>query len=364
MRRILLVLLCAMLLATASAAVDVTQEQIDNFGIEGMGDGLSDTVSELLPEVSVTQPGDFGDGALAILQNAMPYASSALLSSLRVAVAMTAVVLLCAMVTQMDSKFSKQAVVFAGVLAITLLSVNSLHAMTSLGSDTLQELQTFTGLLLPVLASATVASGGLASSTAIYVGTVFVTNILITLINRILLPMVYAFVALSAAGAVLENQTLKRLKDLTKWLITNSLKLVVFLFTGYLSLSGVIAGVSDGAAVKAAKLAMSSMVPVVGGMISDASETVLASAQILKSAAGVFGMLAVLAICILPLIRLGIQFLILKLTAAVSATVGEKPLVDLIESISDAMGFLMGATGACGFMLLISCVCSIKAVSI
>ena len=48
-----------------------------------MEDGLSDTVSELLPEVSVTQPGDFGDGALAILQNAMPYASSALLSSLR-----------------------------------------------------------------------------------------------------------------------------------------------------------------------------------------------------------------------------------------------------------------------------------------
>ena len=105
-----------------------------------------------------------------------------------------------------------------------------------------------------------------------------------------------------------------------------------------------------------------SPVPVVGSMISDASETVLVSAGILRSSAGVFGMLVVVAICLLPLIRLGVQHILLKLTAALSSTVGEKPLVDLIESVSDVMGFLMGMTGASGFMLLISCVCSIKVV--
>ena len=74
-------------------------------------------------------------------------------------------------------------------------------------------------------------------------------------------------------------------------------------------------------------------------------------------------MLVVIAVCLLPLIRLGVQHILLKLTAALSSTVGEKPLVDLIESVSDIMGFLIGMTGASAFMLLISCVCSLKVVS-
>lgn len=364
MKRMIIAVLCVLLLTTAVAAVDVAQMQTEQFGMDDLERGIPEDAADLLPDISPANPGNFAQGVEEILSSAVPQAGSALLASLKIAVAMMAVVLLCAMVTQMESRFSKSAVLIAGTLALTLLSITSLRSMIGLGKDTLANLQSFTALLLPVLATATVASGGAISSGAIYVATVFVTNVLMSLINHFLVPLIYAFIALASAGAVLGNQTMKRLKDLCKWAITNSLKLVVFLFTGYLSLAGIISGASDEAAVKAAKLAVSSVVPVVGGMIADASETVLVSAKMLKSAAGVFGMLVVLAICLLPLIRLGIQHLVLKLTAAVCATVGEKPLIDLIESVGDAMGFLMGMTGACGFMLLISCVCSMKAVSV
>lgn len=64
--------------------------------------------------------------------------------------------------------------------------------------------------------------------------------------------------------------------------------------------------------VKAAKFTMSSLVPVVGGILSDAAETVLAGAGILKNAVGVFGMLAVLAMCVVPFLQLGIHYLAYK----------------------------------------------------
>lgn len=364
MKRMILLLFCLSFLSTAVLAVDVAQTQEEQFGMQALEDGLSGEAAELMPDVTPASPGSFADGVGEILRSAVPKTGSILKGSLQVSVSMMAVVVLCAMVTQMETKLSRNAVLLAGTLAITLLSVSNLRAMVGLGRETLEQLQSFTGLLLPVLAAATAASGGAMASSAIYVATVFVSNLLMGLINRFLVPTLYAFIAVSAANAVLGNQTLKRMQEFGKWVITNALKLVVFLFTGYLGLSGIISGVSDEAAVKAAKLAVSSMVPVVGGMISDASETVLVSAQVLKSAAGVFGMLAVLAICLIPLLRLGLHHLMLKLTSALCATVGEKPLIDLIESLSDAMGFLMGMTGACGFMLLISCVCSIKAVSI
>ena len=363
MRKILLAFLAILLFTTLVQAVDVQEYQSEQFGMEALEDAVSGEASELVPEFSITDPVEFSDGLQSILSGAIPYTGSALIGAVQVSIAMTAVVLLCSIAMQMETKLSRNAVLMAGTLGISLLSVASFHAMVGLGRDTLEQLQSFTGLLLPVLGAATAASGGTMAASAIQVATIFVSNLLMGLINRFLVPMTYAFIAVSAADAVLGNQTLKRTRDLVKWAITKSMKLVVFLFTGYIGLSGVIAGAGDETAIKAAKLAVSSVVPVVGGMISDASETVLASAQILRSAAGIFGMLAVLAICILPLLRIGIQHLILKVTAAACGTVGEKPLVDLIESLADAMGFLMGMTGTCGFMLLISCVCFVKAVS-
>ena len=358
MRRWWILLLALWLLAPAAGAVDVEAAQAEQLGVDSLEEALTGEAAELMPDVSPSNPGSLGDGLSGIVSRALPRIAPLVQAGLRTAVSLMAVVILCSMVTQMETRFSKNAVLLAGTLAITLLSVGNLRTMVGLGRDTLQELQAFT-----VLASATAASGGVTTATVLQVSTVFLSNVLMSLMNRLLIPILYAFIALSAANAVLGNQTLTRLRDLGKWILTNGLKLVVFLFTGYLGVSGVIAGAGDAAAVKAAKLAVSSVVPVVGGMISDASETVLAAAGVLRSAAGVFGMLAVVAICLLPLLRLAIQNVLLRLTAALCSTVGEKPLVDLLESVSDAMGFLMGMTGACGFMLLISCVCAVKAVT-
>ena len=364
MKRLVVLLCCLFAVSCTAAAVDVTASQTEQFGMQGLEDALDEDVERLMPDITPTSPGTFGDGVGGILKAALPDVGDLLLASVRVAVGMMAVVILCSMVTQMETKFSRSAVLLAGVLSLTLLIAANLHVMVDLGRETMEQLQSFTGLLLPVLATATAASGGVMAASAVYIGTVFVSNILITLINHFLIPVLYAYIAVSAANAVLGNQTLKRMRELGKWVLTNGLKLVVFLFTGYLGLSGVIAGTSDGTAVKAAKLALSSMVLVVGSMISDASETVLVSAQMLKNAAGVFGMLAVIAICLLPLLRLGIQHIVLKLTAALCSTVGDKTLVELIESLSNAMGYLVGMTGACAFMLLVSCVCSIRVTSV
>ena len=130
-----------------------------------------------------------------------------------------------------------------------------------------------------------------------------------------------------------------------------------------MSVTGVISGAADAAAVKATKAAVSGMIPVVGSIISDASETLLASASLLKGSAGVFGMIAVLAICLLPFLRVGIQYLLLKVTAAVSGTVAHKSHVRLLKNCSTAMGYLLAMCGTSGLLLLISSVCFMKVVA-
>ena len=129
---------------------------------------------------------------------------------------------------------------------------------------------------------------------------------------------------------------------------------------GYLTVSGVGAGTADALAVKAAKFTVSNMVPVVGSILSDAAETVLAGAGILKSAVGVFGMLAVLSMCLVPFLQLGVHYLAYKLTAALAATVADGRVAGLIDGIGGAFGLILGMTGASALLLLVSMVASVS----
>ena len=126
----------------------------------------------------------------------------------------------------------------------------------------------------------------------------------------------------------------------------------------------VISGSTDAAAVRIAKTAISGAVPVVGGIIAEASETVLAGAGLLKNTIGVFGMLAILAACAYPFLQLGVQYLLYKLTAFLAAVVGAPSLCRLINGLGGAFGLVLGMTGACALLLLISVLSSVAVVTV
>ena len=125
------------------------------------------------------------------------------------------------------------------------------------------------------------------------------------------------------------------------------------------------AGAAGSAAtIKAAKFTMSNLVPVVGGVISDTAETLLAGAGVLRNAAGVFGMLAVVGICLVPFLNLGVHYLMYKCTAALAATAsGNGRVTGLIEAIGTAFGLIMAMTGSCGVLLIVAMVSAVSTVA-
>ena len=61
-------------------------------------------------------------------------------------------------------------------------------------------------------------------------------------------------------------------------------------------------------------------------------------------------------------LRIGIQYLLFKATAAICAVFGGHSAASLIEDFSTAMGLLLAMTGAVCLLLLISTVCFMKGV--
>ena len=275
--------------------------------------------------------------------------------AVRSGVLLLTVVLLCGLAEGlyggMGVSQTTDVVAIVGALAITAVAVADANSLIGMGREALEQMETFSKILLPTI-----------TAVARQLATMLFSDILITLINRLLLPLVYTYIAACVAYAAVGNEGLKRIAGTLKWVVTSVLTVVLLVFVGYLTVSGVIAGSTDAVTVKAAKFTMSSLVPVVGGILSDAAETVLAGARILKNAVGVFGMLAVLCMCVAPFLQLGIHYLTYKVTSALSATVSSGRVAGLIDQIGGAFGLVLGMTGASALLLLISMVSAITAV--
>ena len=249
-----------------------------------------------------------------------------------------------------------------GALWVTAMAAGDLDSLMGLGRDTILKVSQLSKALLPALAAAEAASGGITAASVRQVAAVFFSDILLTVIDKLLLPAVYLYIGTAAAGAVLEGEAMERIGELLKKGVTWVLGGMLALFTAYLSVSGAVAGAADAHAVKAAQSAVSAAVPVVGGILAEAAESVLAGAGLLKGMVGTAGTLALLGACLLPFLRLGCQYLLYQGASLVAAAAGPPKLTKLIAKLGDAFALVLAMTGAAAVLLLISLLSFMKAV--
>ena len=256
------------------------------------------------------------------------------------------------------------AVTVAGSLAIAALSVGEVSAMIGLGRQTIEQMDSYSEILLPAMAMLTAATGRASTAAVRHGVTILFSQLLLSLIEGLLIPLVYAYVAACCGYAAVGNEGLKKIAELIRWAVRGMLTLLMLSFVAYLSVSGAIAGTADAAVVKAARMAMNRAIPVVGGILSDAAETMLVGAGVLRGTVGVIGLMVVLFICLAPFLQLGAHYLTFKVSAALAGTVAAPRLSGLIENISTAFGLVMGMTGACALLLMVSIISTISAVLI
>ena len=281
-------------------------------------------------------------------------------------VALLGIVLLCALAEDCFRAFSGKgmlgAVTLAGALAITLVSVNDMNWLLGKSIETIDSLHALSTALLPVLSAAVAAGGGIVSAGVRQVAGVVFADLLITMIHQLLLPMVYVQVAASAADAMFPRQSLRAVARLISKVSTWVLTGMVAVYTGYLTLIGALSSSADRMALQLAHSALGA-VPVVGGIIADAAGTVVAGAAMMKNSIGVVGMLAALAVCLVPFMELTVQYVLYKLAALLAGTMGSSRLTELIDELGSAFGVILGMTGTCALLVLISFILSVTVVS-
>ena len=337
----LVVLLLAVAVSTSAAEIEIPE--------------APDQVQDLMPDEKAT----FSEGLRYILSVAVEHLAPDFRNAVRVCASVLATVIVLSFLDVYDGK-NKDAVGFVGIIAISILLLDSTHSLIELGVDTVTTISEYGKVLIPVMATALAAQGGTGMAGVLCTSTVFFDAVLCDAISNILVPGIYIYLAVVIVNAIADDGLLKKMADFVKSAISWGLKITLYAFTGYIGITGIVAGTADQTALKAAKLTIGGFVPVVGSILSDASETILVSAAVVKNSVGIYGMITLIALIILPFLKIGLQYILMKSTAAICSVFSHKGINSVLNAFSDGMGLLLAMTSSICVLLMISVMCFLR----
>lgn len=359
MRKPVLSILLVLFLLLPFAHAAVSAEDVHNVGGDSLTDAVPDSARRYLDGVSPQNADTLADSVSQVLENMASDSRAAAQTALGGLLRAAVIILLASAARGFSAAAGGAAndwIDMAAALGCAAVLLRDFTGVLSLCRDTLDRISVFSGTLQPVLATVLATGGNTATATMLQAATMLVFDLVIRLVNALLVPAACAYLAIAAVDAAAGNGMLRGIADGIKSLTAGALKLILTLFTAYLAIAGGISGNVDRMALKTAKLAVSGAVPVVGGVISDATETMLSGAALLRSSIGVFGMLCVAAICLVPFIRAGAGYLCYKAGAAVLSPLCSDGLKRFLENVGTGFGLLLGMLSTCCTILFLELV--------
>ncbi|ABR48649.1 Sporulation stage III, protein AE [Alkaliphilus metalliredigens QYMF] len=239
-------------------------------------------------------------------------------------------------------------------LVIISITIQTFMIAINIGRDAITSMVTFMQVLLPILLALLMAMGGIATSAFFHPVLLASIGLIGTIIQNVVLPLIF----FSAILAVINNFTHKiqitKLASLLKQAAIVILGFVLTTFVGIITIQGITASTVDGITIRTAKFAVDKFIPVVGGFLSDAVDTVIGCSLLLKNAVGAIGLLTIFLICLIPMIKILALVIIYKLSAAIIEPIADKQLVDCLNSMSNSLVILFATVSSVAIMFFIT----------
>ncbi len=297
MRKFIIVLLSAIVMLTCG--ISAKADDFD-YGREALESALPDDARDYLTSAEITPDAPKTFSFSEALNGAWELLKSKAGKPLKMLCALCGVVLFCALTESIAEAGSLKGVFsIVGVLCGAGIAAAAMYDLLNSSLNAISAAANFMLVFIPILTGISAAMGHTLTAAAVNSAILGCTQLFSQLSANFLAPLCGAILGVSTAGAVHPQLKLDKLGELIKKFIIWGLTLVMTIFMGVLSLQTAVSAASDNAAIKAAKFAVSQGVPIIGGTVSDAVNTLSTGLSILKSSVGVYGMIAAGAI-ILP----------------------------------------------------------------
>ena len=282
---------------------------------------------------------------------------------IRTASALIGISFLCAACSTLCSDKSTENIVSTvGCCAVVYLTVSGAEGVLNTAESALNQLSDYSKAALPVIYTAAAASGAAISAPSRYAAVCLALDVMMSAAQKVIIPLICTYLALSISCSVFSGAFVTSASAFVKKAIITVMTTMTIVFSAYIGITGFVSGSMDAVAVKTAKTVLSTSMPVVGGILSDAASTILSAASVVKCSSGVFSLIVVCALCAGPFAMLSVKMAMFKLTSAAAGSAPNGKISALLNDIGSALGMLTGLVGCCAVMLFISFVSGIKAV--
>ena len=338
-------------------ALSVGASAEENFGADEIESALPEQARDYLDEADISPDnnGILNVSAESLLDVLWNTVSGELTKPLKMLASLSGVIILMALADTMRDSASKsggEAFRIVGVLAGAGMMTGYISECVISAATTVEAVSTFMLTFIPVFAGIVAINGQITTATIYNAVLIGASQVFSQLCTMFIMPMSSAILGISAAGSVNGDLHIDRLAELIKKIVFWGLSLLVTLFVGLLSLQSFVTVSADNVTMKAAKFAVSTTIPIVGGAVSEALSTVKSTMGIMKGSIGTFGMISG-ALVILPSLVSAFCFkLALFIAGAVSDLFGTKALTELIKSGECVMSIVIAVLFC--FMLLLS----------
>lgn len=238
-------------------------------------------------------------------------------------------------------------------LALATLAVASFKVVLGIGQDTITNMVGFMTALLPQMLVLTAGLGNLNTAAMLFPMLMTTATALGNAISSIVFPLIIISAIVSIMNHMSASIKLQRLGKFFTQIAQVALGFFLTLFVGIVTMRALYASVLDKTALRATRFVSDNALPVIGKMFSDTIEVAAGYVVMLKQALGVLGVLIILAMILMPIVKVTAIALIYKVAAALAEPLGDARTAAVLESMSAHLFLMLAAVVAVALMFFV-----------
>lgn len=239
-----------------------------------------------------------------------------------------------------------------GLLCLSLAAGDDLSSLLMKCGQYIESVTQLLDGVTPLVCTITAASGKLSSAAAGRAMLLLLYTLLQNVYAVVLLPAVQLSFCFGIAGSL---GGVVRLDAITRWIrrvLTGAITAIAVLFAFMSGVQSAVAGSADSLAMRTAKFAMSSAIPLVGGALSDALGTAAGSMALIRTACGVLCAASVWILALPVLLQLLLHRAALALCQGAAEMMGCDRESRLLGEMHAVLGYMLAVAAVVSLVFL------------
>jgi len=339
----------------------ILEEQMELSGANDLLDEIPEDADELLRENgidSIDPDKLIGFSVGDFFQNLWKIVKKELTLPIRITLTVLAVILLGSLFQAFRATVEERGYtrVFdvVSVLALCGTVLAPVSECITRSANAIKECSEFILAFIPVFTGVVAASGKpitAAGYTTVMFGTVQIVS---QIAATVLVPLLGVFLAFCVAGSVNSQININGLIATVKKVVIWTLGFLMTVLIGLMTVKGLVAGSADTVATKTAKFLIGSFVPVVGGALSEAFNSVQGCMGLIRGTVGSLGIIISFLTFLPVLITILLLMASLHLSAGLADVMSVEKVGELLRAMASVLSLLLGILLIFAVLLIVS----------